>query len=287
MRPLSPFVLVLAGVWLRSSEAHAQPPTVERVFVLRIESDGPDEQATALTQALSGRVRRSEGWSLAETQSTFEVLRLTHCPPPRAPDAACLDKVASVLGGASFVWGEMRPAGADRVAVTLHLHRHGHDEATARQEYPGHLRDANDEVLKKIAAALWRDLTEAERVRVSIRAGAGAGTVMVDGVERERLEGGAAKLELRPGHHTIEVRVPGSPVARREIDAQAAENYDLVFEVASAPGALARPPTTRPPGGCGCALVGAPAPGAPWLTTVIGASALACAGIRRRRPRAR
>src|SRR6516164_8095028 len=89
-----------------SSPARAEPPNgrATPVYILTLWTDDSDDQADALTQALRSRVRQASGWSLLETNQSFETLSIAlKCPSK--PDPPCLQRIGDQLHADHYVWG--------------------------------------------------------------------------------------------------------------------------------------------------------------------------------------
>ncbi len=122
--------LVFTVVLLHSSPALAEPPNGKAtpVYVLSIWTNDVDDQADALTAAIRSRVRIAPGWSLAETNQSFETLSLAlRCPP--TPNQSCLDRIGDQLHADHYVWGTMAKEKAGEVSVELRLWSRGKPQA--------------------------------------------------------------------------------------------------------------------------------------------------------------
>ena len=154
---LSVCVLVLA-----SGPAFAERPGPKGtpLYVLAIWTEDADDQAEALTRALRWRARQAPGWSLLETNQSFETLAIALKCPPR-PDAACLQRIGDQLKADRYVWGtiEKKRGAPGEVSANVHLWTRGKPPAEAREDFADGLKDASDESLRAIAAALFGHLT--------------------------------------------------------------------------------------------------------------------------------
>lgn len=189
----------------------AAPPGASAVpvYVLTVWSDDSDDQADALTQALRAQVRNAPGLSLVDTTQSFETLAIAlRCPAK--PDAACLGRIGDQLHASDYVWGTLAKHKAGQVDAELHIWRRGKASADATESYAEDLKDPNDPRLQAIAARIVDNLAGTRAAgTVLIHAGAASGRVLVDGADREALEGGRARVELPAGEHTVAVRVAG------------------------------------------------------------------------------
>jgi hypothetical protein len=243
------FALGLLAASALGSVAHpalAEPPSSRAtpVYVLSIWTDDSDDQADALTQALRSRVRQAAGWSLLETNQSFETLAIAlKCPAK--PDPPCLQRIADQLHADHYVWGLMsRKKGAGEVNADVHLWSRGHLESQASEPYSENLKDASDESLKQIAARLFGKLTgSAGGGTMVIRAGNGSGAVFVDGVEKATLEGGVARVDVGSGPHTISVRVPGFAAPAQQASVGVGSEQEVNFSLAP----VAQPPPDTGP----------------------------------------
>jgi hypothetical protein len=217
--------------------ARAEPPNPKAtpVYVLSIQTDDADDQAEALTQALRSRVRQAAGWSLLESQQSFETLAIAlKCPPK--PDAPCLQRIADQLHADHYVWGSMGKKKAGEVKAELHLWSRGKGDVDAGEAFTDNLKEASDPSLQQIAARLFGTLTGGiGGGTLVIHAGTGGGAVMVDGVEKAVLDGGVAHVDVGSGPHTIAVRVPGFEAPLQQATVAAGAELEMSFTLARAP----------------------------------------------------
>src|SRR6516164_1118081 len=99
-------VLATSVLGLAASPSRAEPPNgrATPVYILTLWTDDSDDQADALTQALRSRVRQASGWSLLETNQSFETLSIAlKCPSK--PDPPCLQRIGDQLHADHYVWG--------------------------------------------------------------------------------------------------------------------------------------------------------------------------------------
>jgi hypothetical protein len=224
-----PFVLPAAALLalVLAWPTHAHAAETKPLYVLEIDSDDADEQADALTRAMRARVRATPGFALAETsQSLGTLIVALKCPTP--PDAPCLEKIAEVLRADRFVWGIMAHK-ADSVSVDVHLWERGKPDVKASEQYGDKLKDPEGEPLKKVATRLVERLTGSTSTgTIMVRIdSASSGTVLVDNVEKGRLEQGVARIDVPSGPHTIEVRVPQMRAARQDVQVAAGATADV------------------------------------------------------------
>src|SRR5580704_16460332 len=198
------FVLESRPAWAEPANGKATP-----VYVLSVWTNDVDDQADALTQALRSRVRQSPGWSLAQTNQSFETLSLAlRCPP--TPNQSCLDRIGDQLHADHYVWGTMAKEKAGEVSVELRLWSRGKPQVEASETYNENLKDPGDEALRAVAGRLFAKLTSNGATgTLVVHAGTASGSVQVDGVTKGRLDEGVARLDVPEGSHTVVVRVAG------------------------------------------------------------------------------
>jgi hypothetical protein len=203
-------LLALAGA------AHAQghgPPVV----VLTIDSDDAEEQAEALSAAIRSRVRASSNFTLQDSPNTLGMLTAAlRCN--KVPDQTCLEKIAGQLKSERFLWGVMQKAPGNQVKVEVHFFEKGRADIVARDIYSDNLRDQNDDTLRAIARKLVDRVTGVTGGTLTVHAGNGGGTVMVDGQKRGTLRAGELTVELPVGGHKLEVHVAGYAPAVEDVN---------------------------------------------------------------------
>jgi hypothetical protein len=218
--------------------AHAEPPNARAtpVYVLAIWTDDADDQAEALTQSLRSRVRQAQGWSLLETNQSFETLAIAlKCPPK--PDQGCLTRIGDQLHADHYVWGTMgRKKGPGEVTADMHLWSRGKGDEAHAETYSDNLKDASDESLKQIAAKIFGRLTGGVAGgTLVVHAGSSGGRVLVDGVEKAQLEGGIARVDLGGGPHTVAVRVPGFDAPAQQASVPVGAEQEMNFALSPTP----------------------------------------------------
>lgn len=203
--------LVVSVVLFHTEPALAEPPSAKAlpVYVLSVWTNDVDDQADALTQALRSRVRQIPGWSLADTNQSFETLSIAlRCPP--TPNQACLDRIGDQLHTDHFVWGTMSKERAGEVTAELRLWSRGKAQVEASESYSDNLKDASDDSLRAIAGRLFAKLTNSSTGgTLVVHAGTASGAVLVDGALKGRLDGGIARIEVPEGSHAVAVRISG------------------------------------------------------------------------------
>jgi hypothetical protein len=234
-------LMVLVGL---AGDAKAEPPgpRVYPVYVLTLDTDDVEDQAEALTGALRSRVRAAPGWSLSETPVTLSMLTAAlKCP--RVPDALCLSRIAEQIRADRFVWGMMSRGPGNTVRADLHLWSRNKPETHTAESYSDNLRDQNDDRLGRVAQRLFERLTgTVSNGTLVVKAGDGAGVVLVDGQRRAILEQGTASVDLMPGSHVVEVRVQGFVPATKEANVVAGKEMRVALTlkpVADEPDAVA------------------------------------------------
>jgi hypothetical protein len=215
--------------------AKAEPPSARAtaVYVLTIWTEDADDQADALTQSLRSRVRQAQGWSLLETNQSFETLAIAlKCPAK--PDAACLTRIGDQLHADHYVWGTMGKKKGE-VTADMHLWSRGKGDEAVVETYSDNLKDASDESLKQIASKIFGRLTGGVTGgTLVVHAGTGSGRVFVDGVEKAALEGGVARVDIGSGPHTVAVRVPGFEAHAQQTSVPVGAEQEVTFALASA-----------------------------------------------------
>jgi hypothetical protein len=239
---LALMALVVSLVFFRSVPALAEPPNGKAtpVYVLSVWTNDVDDQADALTQALRSRVRQSPGWSLAETNQSFETLSLAlRCPP--TPNQSCLDRIGDQLHADHYIWGTMAKEKAGEVSAELRLWVRGKPQVEASEMYSENLKDPGDEALRAVAGRLFAKLTSNGATgTLVVHAGTAAGSVIVDGVVKGKLDGGIARVDIPEGAHTVAVRVTGFTAPSQAITLQDGGEAEISFAMTpaeSAPGA--------------------------------------------------
>jgi hypothetical protein len=234
--------LITAGACgLAPAVARATPAGASSVYVLSLVTDDSDDQADALTQALRSQVRATPGWTLLETQQSFETLAIAlKCPAK--PDAPCLQRIGDQLHANQYIWGSVARQGPGHLEVAVHLWIRGKSPTDASESFGETLKDASEGPVRAMATRLFEQLTGTHAtgtIVVHAGAGAGTGTVWVDGVEREPLVAGSARLSVPAGEHTVAVRVPGSRAPAQATTVSGGDERTLEFSLAP----IAPPPT--------------------------------------------
>jgi hypothetical protein len=249
---LALMALIVSVVFFRSAPARAEPPNGKAtpVYVLSVWTNDVDDQADALTQALRSRVRQSPGWSLAETNQSFETLSLAlRCPP--TPNQSCLDRIGDQLHADHYVWGTMAREKAGEVSAELRLWSRGKPQVEATEMFSDNLKDPGDEALRAVAGRLFAKLTSSGTTgSLVVHAGTAAGAVLVDGVVKGKLDGGVARIDVPEGAHTISVRVAGFSAPSQAVNLQDGGEAEISFALSpaeSAPGAEATPEASQEP----------------------------------------
>ncbi len=228
---LSLMALVFTVVLFQPAPALAEPPNGKAtpVYVLSIWTNDVDDQADALTQALRARVRMAPGWSLAETNQSFETLSLAlRCPP--TPNQSCLDRIGDQLHADHYVWGTMAKEKAGEVGVELRLWSRGKPQVEANESYSDNLKDPGDESLKAVAGRLFGKLTSSGSTgTLVVHAGTASGSVLVDGAPKGKLDQGLARLDVAEGSHNVVVRVAGFTAPAQTVTLQDGGEAEISF----------------------------------------------------------
>ena len=146
-------------LFARSSLADGPLAANNAVYVLTIRTDDADDQADAMTRALRARVKQTAGWSLLETNQSFETLAIAlKCPAK--PDPACLLRIGDQLHANRYIWGTMerRKGPPGQVSADMHMWSRGKVGAEARGAFSDTVKDPGDEGLQLLAADLFNQL---------------------------------------------------------------------------------------------------------------------------------
>jgi hypothetical protein len=217
--PLVVVVLSILSILVRERPARADSSTSDTVAVavLAFDSDDAEEQADALTGSVRSRVRASQGWSLIETTQSLGMLSAALRCPAKPLSAECAAKVGEQLKVERYIYGYVAKGPAGQVTAELHLYQRGKPDTVAKESYTDNLKDQNDDTLRKIAQRLL-DRLGGNAVGVAIiHFGTEGGEAVIDGEKHIPLDRGAARLELSPGSHSVEVSAPGQPAQKRTI----------------------------------------------------------------------
>jgi len=273
-------LLALAASFVvRSKPAWAEPANGKAtpVYVLSVWTNDVDDQADALTQALRSRVRLAPGWSLTESNQSFETLSIAlRCPP--TPNQACLDRIADQIHADHYIWGTMSKERPGEVTAELRLWTRGKPQIEANESYNENLKDPSDDALRAVAGRLIAKLTSNGITgTLLVHAGNANGSVLIDGAAKGRLKDGIARLSVPEGSHTVLLRVDGFTAPSQTISLTDGGDADVSFALSPAVEApVAEPAPEQPPG-----------PGKPFPTrkvigytvVVIGAGFLVASGI--------
>jgi hypothetical protein len=224
------FIALSRPAWAEPANGKATP-----VYVLSVWTNDVDDQADALSQALRSRVRQAPGWSLTESNQSFETLSIAlRCPP--TPNQACLDRIGDQLHADHYIWGTMSKERSGEVTAELRLWTRGKPQVEASESYNENLKDASDDALRAIAGRLFAKLTSngASTGTIVVHAGTGAGTVIVDGAAKGRLKDGVARLSLAEGSHTVAVHVDGFSAPTQTITLADGGDADVNFALSPA-----------------------------------------------------
>ncbi len=198
---LALMALVVSIVLFHSAPARAEPANGKAtpVYVLSVWTNDVDDQADALTQALRSRVRQAPGWSLVETNQSFETLSIAlRCPP--TPNQLCLDRIGDQLHADHYVWGTMSKEKSGEVTADLRLWTRGKPQTEATESYAENLKDPSDDALRSVAGRLFAKLTSSNTSgTLVVHAGTASGTVVVDGAPKGKLDEGIARIALPEG----------------------------------------------------------------------------------------
>lgn len=228
---LALMALVVSVVLLLAVPARAEPANGKAtpVYVLSVWTNDVDDQADALTQALRSRVRQAPGWSLVETNQSFETLSLAlRCPP--TPNQSCLDRIGDQLHADHYIWGTMAKEKSGEVDAELRLWTRGKPQIEASESYSDNLKDASDDSLRAVAGRLFAKLTSSGTTgTLVIHAGTAAGAVLVDGVTKGKLDAGVARLDVAEGSHTVAVKVPGFTAPTQSVTLEVGGEAEMSF----------------------------------------------------------
>jgi hypothetical protein len=219
------FIALSQPAWAEPANGKATP-----VYVLSIWTNDVDDQADALTQALRSRVRQAPGWSLSESNQSFETLSIAlRCPP--TPNQGCLDRIGDQLHADHYIWGTMSKERSGEVSAELRLWTRGKPQVEASEAYNENLKDASDDALRAIAGRLFAKLTSngSSTATIVVHAGTAAGSVLVDGAVKGRLKDGVARLAVSEGSHTLVVHVDGFSAPPQQVSLSDGGDADVTF----------------------------------------------------------
>lgn len=250
---------VLALVTSLAPGLHAQPKmpppngapsktatkTRPELPVLSLATDDADDQAEALSGALRSRLREKPGVVVDDiTTNLATMMAALGCT--QRPDPLCLLKIGDHLKVERFVWGTLKK-GPERGQVTadVHLWRRGKADQSISESFSDNLRDQNDDVLRRIAGRLADRLLGGQAAAaITVRAGDSGGEVIIDNKEHATLERGETVVELHPGRHVVEVRVPGYRPSIQSVDVNESNEQVLSVRLVAIDGT--EPPPTEP-----------------------------------------
>jgi hypothetical protein len=245
---LALMALVVSIALLGAAPAMAEPANgrATPVYVLSVWTNDVDDQADALTQALRSRVRQVPGWSLSETNQSFETLSIAlRCPP--TPNQGCLDRIGDQLHADHYVWGTIAKEKSGEVTAELRLWSRGKSQVEASESYSDNLKDPSDDSLRAVAGRLFAKLTSTSNTgALIVHAGDAAGSVLVDGVTKGKLEGGVARMDVPEGSHTITLRVPGFTAPAQTVTLQDGGEQEISFAITPVVSAPAPEASTEP-----------------------------------------
>jgi hypothetical protein len=239
------FVFGSQPAWAEPANGKATP-----VYVLSIWTNDVDDQADALTQALRSRVRQAPGWSLTESNQSFETLSIAlRCPP--TPNQACLDRIGDQLHADHYIWGTMSKERSGEVTAELRLWVRGKPQVEASESYNENLKDASDDALRAVAGRLIAKLTSNGTTgTLVIHAGTANGSVVIDGATKGRLKDGVARISVPEGSHTVGLHVDGFTTPSQSVSLTDGGDADMTFALspaeAAAPGEVAPEPSQEP-----------------------------------------
>jgi hypothetical protein len=230
--------LAVIVVLLRPTPALAEPPNGKAtpVYVLSVWTNDVDDQADALTQALRSRVRQAPGWSLVDTNQSFETLSIAlRCPP--TPNQLCLDKIGDQLHTDHYIWGTIAKEKSGEVNAEVRLWSRGKPQVEASESYSENLKDPSEDSLRAVAGRLLAKLTgtgSSGGATLVVHAGSAGGSVVVDGVTKGKLDGGVARVDIAGGSHTVAVRVPGSTSPAQSVSMPDGGEQEVTFALTPA-----------------------------------------------------
>jgi len=206
--PRLPSLFLAASVVLASAEALAAPtgPHSVPIQVPTVLSQGADDAADALTKALRSAVRQAEGWSLAESDYSLELLALDmKCNDP--PDAECAGKIADHIKTDRLLWSTVKVK-KGQAKAEIHLWVRGVGDNVQKVEYTANL-SGEDETLVGIAKTALKELTGGPpRGTVKVKAPGINGQVFADGAPLGALKNGEGTFGVPAGTRKITVRAP-------------------------------------------------------------------------------
>lgn len=230
----------------KSNAVAPAPKLRHELPVLSLATDDADDQAEAMSGALRSRLREKPGIVVDDTTTNLATL-MAALGCSQRPDPLCLLKIGDQLKVERFVWGNVKK-GPERGQVTaeVHLWRRGKADQSASESFSENLRDQNDDVLRRIAGKIIdRLMGQQAAAAVTIRAGDGGGEVIIDNKDHAQLERGETVVELYPGRHVVEVRVPGYRPSIQSVDVTAANDQLLGIRLVTDDG-TEKPAPTEP-----------------------------------------
>lgn len=243
------FVLAsLALLVLLPRTAGADPSTAHTVpvVVLALDSDDAEEQADALTGALRSRIRASQGWSLVETSQSLGMLTAALRCSSKPIGADCEQRIGDQLKAERYVFGYVtKGPQAGHVTAEVHLYQKGKPDTVILESYADNLKDQNDDNVRAVASRILNRLGGSALGTLVVRLERETGEVVIDGDKRVPLVKGAARLEISPGSHSVEVRASGAPQKRNVLVTVGKETVVDLTVVVPPPDAT-KPPTPFP-----------------------------------------
>lgn len=197
-----------AAMTLSANAFAGSGPDTLPIHVLTVLPDQADDQAEGLTKALRSAVRGADGWSLAESDYSLEVLALQlQCKEP--PDAQCAGKIADQIKADRVIWATLKVE-KGQAKGEVHLWTRGSGDNAHKVEYTANLVSGEDETLVGIAKAALKDLTGGPpRGTVKLKVPGVTGQVFLDGAALGPISNGEATFQIPAGSHKLVVKAAG------------------------------------------------------------------------------
>jgi hypothetical protein len=200
------------------------------VAVIGIETDDAERLAEGLTEAVERAIDKAPGWRKVRVRESLSTLGFAFKCPSR-PDAACLDRIAQHLGVELVVWGTMHRAAEGRFDASMHLWRRRGPGSEYTARLVASREPKSDPLVDAQGVACAKNLLSPIRSTLVVKvAFSEPAALRVDGLLRGSVVDGAARVDLEPGPHRVEVARGVEFVAGREVDLRGDEEVELRLE---------------------------------------------------------
>jgi hypothetical protein len=162
--------------------------------------------------------------------------------PGKPLSADCEQRISEQIKSERYIFGWVtKGPQAGQVTAEVHLYQKNKTDTFVKESYSENLRDQNDDTVKKLAARILSRLGGNAVGVVVVRFGNENGEVIIDGDKKVPLQNGAARVELSPGSHSVEIAATGQAVQKRNVLVTAGKETSVDLTVAPAP-IIAPPP---------------------------------------------